>query len=188
MGRRYKQGTARSQEALLPPRIEDYVGADNPVRAIDAYVETLNLATLGFVNADGDLTPGQPAFDPAALLKLYIYGYVNRVHSSRRLARECRRNLEVVWLVEGLSPGYRTIAEFRKVNGKALRATCKDFVVLCKELDLLGGEVVAIDGAYFNASASDASVVTKTALDKSLKQLELDIEGILPGARCAGRV
>jgi transposase len=181
MGRRYKQGTARSQEALLPPRIEDYVGADNPVRAIDAYVETLNLATLGFVNADGDLTPGQPAFDPAALLKLYIYGYVNRVHSSRRLARECRRNLEVVWLVEGLSPGYRTIAEFRKVNGKALRATCKDFVVLCKELDLLGGEVVAIDGAYFNASASDASVVTKTALDKSLKQLELDIEAYCQG-------
>ena len=119
MGRRYKQGTARAQEALLPPRIEDYIGADNPVRAIDAYVETLDLAALGFVNASGDLAPGQPAFDPAALLKLYLVGYLNRVHSSRRLARACRRNLEVIWLLEGLTPGYCTIAEFRQVNGPA---------------------------------------------------------------------
>jgi len=176
MGRRYKQGTARSQVALLPPRIEDYVGADNPVLAIDAYVDTLDLAKLGFVNAEGDLAPGQPAFAPAILLKLYIYGYINRVHSSRRLARECRRNLEVMWLLEGLSPGYRTIADFRKVNGPALRRTCKDFVVLCKELDLLGGEVVGIDGSFINASASDASVVTKRALEKALEQLELDID------------
>jgi transposase len=176
MGRRYKQGTARSQVALLPPRIEDYVGADNPVLAIDAYIETLDLAGLGFVNAGGDLTPGQPAFDPAILLKLYIYGYINRVHSSRRLARECRRNLEVIWLLEGLTPGYRTIADFRKVNGPALRRTCKDFVILCKELDLLGGEVVGIDGSFINASASDASVVTKHGLEKALEQLEVDIE------------
>ena len=166
MGRRYKQGTARSQEALLPPRIEDYIGADNPVRAIDAYVETLDLAALGFVNASGDLAPGQPAFDPAALLKLYLVGYLNRVHSSRRLARECRRNLEVIWLLEGLTPGYRTIAEFRRVNGPALKATCREFVAVCKELNLLGGEVVAIDGSFINAWASDASVVTKTRLER----------------------
>jgi transposase/cell division protein FtsB len=176
MGRRYKQGTARFQYALLPPRVEDYVGEDNTVRGIDAYVETLDMDALGFRNAGGDLAPGQPAYPPAALLKLYIFGYLNRVHSSRRLARECRRNLEAIWLVEGLAPGYRTIAEFRKLNGKALKAACKDFVALCKELDLLGGEVVAIDGAFFNASASDASVVTKTRLEKDLKQIEADID------------
>lgn len=181
MGRRYKQGTARSQFALLPPRIEDYVGEDNTVRAIDAYVETLDLDALGFRNAGGELAPGQPAFPPGALLKLYIFGYINRVHSSRRLARECRRNLEAIWLVEGLVPGYRTIAEFRKINGPALKAACKDFVALCKELDLLGGEVVALDGAFFNASASDASVVTKTRLEKDLKQLELDIDAYCQG-------
>jgi len=105
MGRRYKQGTPRLHFAVLPPRIEDYVGEDNAVRAIDAYVETLDLDALSFLNAGGDLTPGQPAFAPAALLKLYLYGYVNRVHSARRLARECRRNLEVIWLLEGLVPG-----------------------------------------------------------------------------------
>lgn len=176
MGRRYKRGTARSQVALLPPRIEDDVGADNPVLAIDVDVDTLDLAKLGFVNAEGGLAPGQPAFDPALLLKLYLYGYIQRVHSSRRLARECRRNLEVIWLLEGLTPGYRTIADFRQVNGPALRAACKDFVVLCKELDLLGGEVVGIDGSFLNASASDASVVTKRGLEKALKQLELDID------------
>jgi len=181
MGRRYKQGTPRLHFAVLPPRIEDYVGEDNAVRAIDAYVETLDLDALGFRNAGGDLTPGQPAFAPAALLKLYLYGYVNRVHSARRLARECRRNLEVVWLLEGLAPGYRTIAEFRKVNGKALKAACKDFVALCKELDLLGGETVGLDGAFFNASASDASIVTKTRLEKDLKRIELDIDAYYQG-------
>lgn len=181
MSRRYKQGTARSQFALLPPRIEDYVRGDNPVLAIDAYVETLDLAALGFVNAAGNLTAGQPAFDPAGLLKLYVYGYINRVHSSRRLARECRRNLEVIWLLEGLTPGYRTIADFRKINGAALRAACKDFVVLCKELDLLGGEVVAIDGSFINASASDASVVTKGALKKAHEKLERDIDAYCQG-------
>jgi len=107
MGRRYKQGTARSQYALLPPRIEDYVGEDNTVRAIDAYVETLDLDALGFRNASGELAPGNRRSPPGALLKLYIFGYINRVHSSRRLARECRRNLEAIWLVEGLAPGYR---------------------------------------------------------------------------------
>ncbi|TVQ91201.1 MAG: transposase [Chromatiaceae bacterium] len=152
------------------------MGADNPVVAIDADVDTLDLARLGFVNAEGGLTPGQPAFDPASLLKRYLDGYINRVHSSRRLARECRRNLEVMWLLEGLTPGYRTIAEFRKVKGRALRAACKDFVVLCKEFDLLGGEVVGIDGSFINASASDASVATKRGLEKALEQLEQDID------------
>jgi transposase len=175
MDRRYKQGTARGYEAQLPRRIEDFVGADNPVRAIDAYVDTLDLEALGFVNAGGRLRCGPPAFAPAALLKLYVAGYLDRVHSSRRLAHACRRNLEFMWLLEGLTPGDRTIATFRQFNGPALRAVCKDFMLLCQDLDLLGGEEVGIDGAFFNASASDASVITKTTLEKRLKQIECDI-------------
>jgi transposase len=176
MARRYKQGTARTQQAMLPPRIEDYVGHDNAVRAIDAFVDTLDLEALGFQHSGGDLAPGQPAFDPAALLKLYLYGYTNRVHSSRRQERECRRNLEVIWLMEGLVPSYRTIAEFRRVNGKALKAANREFVLLCKELDLLGGQTVGTDGAFFNASASDASIVTKQQLAAELKQIEREID------------
>jgi transposase len=176
MARRYKQGTARLQEAFLPPRVEDYVGAFNPVRAIDAYVDTLDTEALGFVNAGGDIAPGQPAFDPAVLLKLYVFGYVNRVHSSRRLERECRRNLEVIWLLEGLTPSYRTIAEFRRVNAKALKAANRDFIALCKELELFGGETIGIDGSFFNADASDASITTKKTLEKELRQIELAID------------
>lgn len=176
MARRYKQGRARGQEALLPPRIEDYVGEDNLVRAIDAYVDTLDLEALGFTNADGNLAPGQPPFDPAVLLKLYLYGYLNRVRSSRRLERECRRNLELIWLLEGLVPCYRTIAEFRRVNGKALRAANRDFVMLCQELELLGGETIGIDGSFFHASASDASIKTKKSLEADLKKIERDLE------------
>lgn len=181
MNRCYKQGTARSQEALLPARIEDYVSEDNVVRGIDAYVDTLDLASLGFRHAGGKRTAGQPAFSPAALLKLYLIGYLNRVHSSRRLERECKRNLEVIWLLEGLRPSYRCIAEFRKLHGKALQACSKEFVLLCKELDLLGCEVVALDGAFFNASASDSSILTKSRLEKDLKQIEADINAYYQG-------
>jgi transposase len=161
---------------MLPPRIEDYVGANNPVRAIDLFVETLDLRALGFVNAGGEIGPGQPAFDPGLLLKLYLYGYINRVHSSRRLEHACRVNLELIWLLEGLVPSYRTIAEFRRVNGKALRAVNREFVLLCKELELLGGETVGVDGSFFNASASDASVVSKKTLESELKEIDEEIE------------
>ena len=166
MARRYKQGQARTQEALLPPRVEDYVSETNLVWAIDAYVDTLDLPELGFTNSGGDLPPDQPAFDPGMLLKLYLYGYLNRVRSSRRLERECRRNLELMWLLEGLVPSYRTIAEFRRVNGNALGAANRDFVMLCQELDLLGGETIAIGGFFFHVSASDASITTKKSLGR----------------------
>uniref|UniRef100_UPI000A455E41 transposase n=1 Tax=Candidatus Thiosymbion oneisti TaxID=589554 RepID=UPI000A455E41 len=145
MARRYKRGVARAQEVLLPPRVEDYVSETNLVRAIDAYVDTRDLPELGFTKSGGDLTPGQPGFDPGLLLKLYLYGYLNRVRSSRRLEREWRRNLELIWRLEGLVPSYRTIAEFRRVNRTALRAANRDFVVLCRELDLVGGETIGID-------------------------------------------
>ncbi|WP_141699384.1 transposase, partial [Candidatus Thiosymbion oneisti] len=127
---------------------------------------------MGFTNATGELTPGQPAFDPGALLKLYVYGDLNRVRSSRRLERECRRNLELSWLQEGLVPSYRTIAEFRRVNGTALRAANRDFIVLCQELELVGRETIGIDGSFFQASASDASIKTKKRLETELKKIE----------------
>jgi transposase len=125
MKRTYKTGQAREQASLLPPRIDDYVGQDNPVRAIDAYVEALDVHALGFRAVGSDDGAGQPPYAPADLLKLYLYGYLNQVRSSRRLEREARRNVEVMWLLKGLAPGYRTIAKFRQENPAARIATAR---------------------------------------------------------------
>ena len=172
----FKAGQSREQGSFLPPRIEDYVAADNPVRAIEAYVCALDLAALGFRHAEGDGGAGQPPYDPADLLKLYLYGYLNQVRSSRRLEREAGRNLELIWLLRGLMPGYRTIGNFRKENWTALKAANRDFVMLARELDLLGGELVAIDGAFFHGDASKASIVTRKRLAEQLAALDRDIE------------
>jgi len=173
--RQYKQGINRQQEFLLPPNIEEYVGEDNTVRAIDSYVESLDLKQMGFEKVDGGLTPGQPAFPPQALLKLYLYGYLHRIRSSRRLEAECLRNLEVIWLLEGLRPGYKTIADFRKNNLKALKKVNQDFVQLCKELDLFGAELVGIDGSFFRGNVAKGSIYTAEGLKRSLKRVEQDI-------------
>src|SRR5881398_3308774 len=117
--RMFKTGVSRDQVSLLPARVEDYVGGDNPVRAIEAFVATLDLERLGFGHAGSGGGVGQPPYDPADLLKLYLYGYLNSVRSSRRLEREAQRNLELIWLLQGLAPGYRTIADFRKENWAA---------------------------------------------------------------------
>ena len=170
--RRYKAVTNRGQISLLPPRIEDYVQETNPVRAIDAYVNTLDLAKQGFQNTTGGICAGQPAYPPEALLKLYLYGYLNKVRSSRRLESETYRNLEVIWLMESLRPSYKTIADFRKNNSKALTATNRDFVLLCKELQLFGSETLGVDGSFFKADASRDSIYTANKLDKQLRQLE----------------
>ena len=174
--RPYKTGASREQPSLLPPRIEDYVSADNLVRAIEAYVCSLDLAALGFRHAERDGGAGQPPYDPADLLGLYLYGYLNRVRSSRALERETRRNLEVIWLLKGLSPGYRTLGNFRRDNWSALKATNRAFVMLLRSLDLVGGEVVAIDGAFFDASASKASIMPARRLADQVAALERDIE------------
>jgi transposase len=175
--RNFKSGVSREQSSLLPARVEDYVGPDNPVRAIEAYVEALDLAKLGFrhtlIQGNG---AGQPAYDPADLLKLYLYGYINRVRSSRRLEQEAQRNLELIWLVKGLTPGYRTIANFRKDNWAALKAANRSFVLLARELGLLGGTLVAIDGAFFDGSASKGSIKTKKRLAAELAAVARDIE------------
>lgn len=177
--RHYKEGIDRQQAFLLPPSLDEYVAGDNPVRAIEAYVESLDLAGLGFKNTTGEVSPGQPAFPPQALLKLYLYGYLHRVRSSRRLEAECQRNLEVIWLVQGLRPGYKTIADFRKDNLTALHAVNRDFVQVCKELDLFGGELVGIDGSFLRGNVGKKSIYTAARLQRALQHLEQDIANYL---------
>ena len=172
MTRKYKEGVDRQVEGRLPTRLDDHVDTDNPVRAIDVYVDTLHLAALGFAHTEPNPTAaGQPAFPPRALLKLYLYGYLNRVRSSRALEKECLRNLEVIWLLQGLRPGYRTIADFRQRNADALRQAHVGFIALCKELCLLGGERVAVDGSYFNGNVSDQSFRSVKGLHQEIQQL-----------------
>jgi transposase len=175
--RTFKTGASREQASLLPPRIEDYVGPDNAVRAIESYVCALDLAKLGFRHADrGAEEMGQPPYDPADLLKLYLYGYINQIRSSRRLEREACRNLELIWLLKNLKPGYRTIANFRKENWAALKATNRSFVLLVRELGLVGGSVVAIDGSFFHGDASKASIFTRKRLAEQIAKLDQEIE------------
>jgi len=181
--RSYKIGHNREQVSLLPPCVEDYVGRDNPVRAIDVYVDALDLIGLEFRDVGSDGGAGQPPYDPGDLLKLYLYGYLNQVRSSRRLEREARRNVEVMWLLRGLAPGYRTIANFRRDNAAALRAVNREFVLLAHRMDLLGGQLVAIDGAFFHGDASKASILTAkrgaeqiAALDRGIAQYSAALE------------
>jgi transposase len=159
----YKARACCQATLLLPPRIEDYVGADNATRAIEACVDALDQSRLGFRHADRTLGTGQPPYDPGDLLKLYLYGYLNQIRSSRRLAREAGRNIELMWLLGGLVPGFRTIAKFRAENAAALRQANRDFVLILRKLGLVGGDLVAIDGALFDGNASKASIVTRAA-------------------------
>ncbi len=172
----YKTGPGREQLSLLPARVEDYVGRDNPVRAIEAYVCALDLEKLGFQHAGGGSGAGQPSYHPADLLKAYLYGYLNRIRSSRRLEQEAQRNLELMWLLKGLTPGYRTIANFRRDNWAALKAANREFVLLLRELQLLGGELVAIEGAFFHGDASKGSIKTRKRLAEQLAGIDRDIE------------
>ena len=176
MIRHFKTGVSRYQASFLPPCLEDYVGLDHPVRGIDAYVEGLDFVKLGFRVPGSDGGAGQPPYDPKDLTKLYLYGYQHGIRSSRRLAREARRNMEVMWLLKGLRPGYRTIADFRKENWAAVKAVSRDFVLVARELGLVGGECVAIDGAFFDGNASKASIKTRHRLAEQLAALDRDIE------------
>ena len=170
--RRYREVQSRSQVMLLPPCMDDYVSEHNPVRAIDAFVDTLDLQALGFRHTEEHCGAGQPAYDPGLLLKLYLYGYQHRVRSSRRLEAETHRNLEVIWLCQGAKPSYKTIADFRKDNLASLRATNREFALLCRELSLLGDSRVAIDGTFLKANANPGSIHTKARLERELKKLD----------------
>jgi transposase len=144
--KRFIEGADRTQVSLLPDCVDDYVGTDNPVRVIEAFVEQLDLRGMGFESVDPEVT-GRPAYHPSVLLKIYIYGYLNRVQSSRRLEQEAQRNLELMRLTGRLMPDFKTIANFRKDNGKAIRRVCRQFIVLCRELNLCTQALVAIDGS-----------------------------------------
>ena len=147
---RFVQGADRRQQTLLPECLDDYVAEDNPVRVVDVFVDELDLKGLGFEGMTPAAT-GRPAYHPAMLLKLYVYGYLNKVQSSRRLEREAQRNVELMWLTGRLAPDHKTIADFRRENGSAIQAACAQFVVLCRQLGLFGAAVVAIDGSKFKA-------------------------------------
>ena len=175
---RYIEGHCRSQRLLLPDLLDDYVTDDNPVRFIDAYVESLDLMSLGFTRAQAAFT-GRPAYDPRDLLKLYIYGYLNRIRSSRRLERETHRNVELIWLLRKLRPDFKTIADFRKNNTKALQALFREFVLLCKQLDLFGAELLAIDGSKFKAVNNKHKNFTQAKLEKALQDIDEKVEQYL---------
>ncbi|MFZ0826596.1 MAG: transposase, partial [Verrucomicrobiia bacterium] len=146
----HRTGLDRSQTLLFPERLEDYIGGENPVRFLDAFVGSLDLHALGFAKAQAAAT-GRPPYNPGDLLKLYLYGYLHRIRSSRLLEAECQRNVEVIWLLGKLTPDFKTIADFRKDNLKPLRAVARQFTVLCRKLELFGGQLLAIDGSKFGA-------------------------------------
>jgi transposase len=177
--RHYKQGMNRHQGMLLPMRVEDYITEDNPIRAVDVYVDSLDLAGLGFGNTGGGVSAGQPAYPPGSLLKLYLYGFLQGIRSSLKLARECQRNLEVIWLLAGLQPSYKTIADFRKDNLAAFKAVNKDFVLLCQEMGLFGGELVALDSSHFRGNVGKKHIFTEKRLKKSMKRVEELIDAYL---------
>jgi transposase len=188
------QGTSRSQTLLLPACVDDYVGPDNVVRFIEAFVDNLDLASAGF-NRTLPKATGRPGYNPGDLLKLYIYGYLNRVRSSRRLEAETHRNLEVIWLMRQLQPDFKTIADFRRENKTAFRQVFREFVVLCRSLDLFGRDLIAVDGTRLKAVNSGQRNFTKGKLAKAmaesderlaryLKQLEeADKDDTTPSAR-----
>src|SRR5258708_35677547 len=169
--RRFVEGTDRAQATLFPECLEDWICEDNPVRAIDVFVDELDLAELGFGGVDPEAT-GRPSYHPSVPLKLYIYGYLNRVQSSRRLEREASRNVEVMWLTGRLAPDHMTIADFRKDNGTAIRKVCVRFVVLCRAMGLLTQASVAIDGSKFKAVNNRDKNFTRAKMERRMAQSE----------------
>jgi len=183
---RFVEGEDRSQSTLLPERLDDYVTEDNPVRVVDVFVDTLDLTALAFERAIAQAT-GRPGYHPATLLKIYIYGYLNRVQSSRRLEREAQRNIELMWLTGRLSPDFKTIADFRRDNGAAIRRVCREFVVLCRRLDLFSQALVAIDGSKFKAVNNRDRNYTRAKVQRRIEQIEESVARYLSELDSADR-
>ena len=184
--KRFIEGAERSQVTLLPECLDDYIAEDNPVRVVDAYVEELDLQELGFEGAEPAAT-GRPAYHPAVLLKIYIYGYLNRIQSSRRLEREAQRNVELMWLTGRLAPDFKTIADFRRDNGPGIRNVCRRFIELCRDLKLFSEALVAIDGSKFKAVNSRDRNYTPGKIDKRQQQIEESIQRYLDALETADR-
>jgi transposase len=175
---RYVEGQDRTQSVLFPERLDDWIHEDSTVRVIDVFVDELDLRKLGVERADPAAT-GRPGFSPATLLKIYVYGYLNRVQSSRRLETEAQRNLELIWLTGRLAPDFKTIADFRRDNGQAIRKVCKEFVLLCRRMKLFTDGIVAIDGSKFKAVNNRDKNFTDRKLQARIEQLEDSIERYL---------
>jgi transposase len=184
--KRFVEGVGRAQSTLLPASLDDYVSEDNPVRVVDVFVDSLNLDKLGFVGVR-PLETGRPSYHPGMMLKLYIYGYLNRVPSSRRLERECQRNIELIWLTGQLAPDFKTIADFRKDNGQAIREVCREFVALCRKLDLFSAASVAIDGSKFKAVNARDKNFTEAKMKRRLERIDESIARYLSQLETADR-
>ena len=183
---RFVQSEDRIQGVLLPEYLDDYVAEDNPVRVIDVFVDELDLGALGF---DGVIPEsiGRPAYHPGALLKIYVYGYINQIASSRRLERETHRNVELMWLTGRLTPDFKTIADFRKDNGPAIRRACRQFIALCRQLGLFAHAVAAIDGSKFKAVNARDKNFTKASIQRRMEQVEASIERYMAALETADR-
>jgi transposase len=184
--KRFIEGEDRNQVTLLPECLEDYVDQDNPVRVVDVFVDQLDLRGLGFASVEPAET-GRPSYHPAVLLKIYIYGYLNRIQSSRRLEREAQRNVELMWLSARLMPDFKTIANFRKDNGPAIRNVCRQFIVLCRKLNLFSQAIVAIDGSKFKAVNNRDRNFTSAKMKRRMAQIEQSIERYLSAMDTADR-
>ena len=176
--KRFVEGECRDQSVLFPERLDDWIAEDNPVRAVDAFVDELDLSALGFDGAEPADT-GRPAYHPGTLLKIYIYGYLNRVQSSRRLEREAQRNVELMWLTGRLAPDFKTIADFRRDNGPAIRKVCARFIQLCREMQLFTEDLVAIDGSKFKAVNNRDRNFTRQKIKSRVEHLEKAVKQYL---------
>jgi transposase len=184
--KRFIRGQDRTQTTLLPECVDDYVGEDSCVRVVDVFVDQLDLRALGFTGVDPAET-GRPSYHPAVMLKVYIYGYLNRIQSSRRLEREAQRNIELMWLTARLAPDFKTIADFRKDNGRAIRKVCRQFIVLCRQLGLFSEAIVAIDGSKFKAVNNRDKNFTSAKMQRRMAQIEESIDRYLVAMDTADR-
>ena len=180
MSRKYKDLQCRDQGSLFSVSLDELVHDDHPIRALDAYIDSLDMFELGFANTQiNKKSSGQPAYPSSALFKLYLYGYLNRIKSSRLLEKECHRNIEVMWLLQGLKPSYKTISDFRSRNKQAIRKAHKAFILFCHKLSLFGGRCIAVDGSYFSSDVSKRSFKSKKQLEKQIKRVNENIENWL---------
>ncbi len=179
------EGENRYQSTLFPERVDDYIDEDSAVRVIDVFIDRLDLSGLGFKTEPADT--GRPGYSPATMLKIFVYGYMNKVHSSRRLEAEAQRNVELMWLTGRLAPDFKTIADFRKDNGEAIRLVCREFVMLCRKLNLFSQAFVAIDGAKFKAVNTRDKNFTKAKLKRRLQQIDESIDRYLNQIASADR-
>jgi transposase len=179
------EGEARTQAKLFPERLDDYIAEDNPIKVVDIFIDGINLSALGFTTEP--CATGRPGYHPATMLKLYIYGYLNRIQSSRRLEREASRNIELMWLLGRLSPDFKTIADFRKNNTNAIRSVCSEFIMVCRKLDLFSDAFVAIDGSKFKAVNNRDRNFTVAKLKRRLEDIDKSIEQYLKQMASADR-